>query len=163
MAITGQTRQAASPLAGELPYAGFQLRAVAFILDAIVLASVLFLFIAAAGLQLLLRSDWGNESNIPDEVYWASLLIVASFLLVPPWYFIAMWWARGQSLGMMAVHIAVTDTEGYHISFPQAVVRTLVWPLSFLPMGIGMLPILFDRRARALHDMLAGTVVVQLP
>jgi len=64
---------------------------------------------------------------------------------------------------MMAVHIAVTDAEGYHISFPQAVVRTLVWPLSFLPMGIGMLPILFDRRARALHDMLAGTVVVQLP
>lgn len=163
MAVSGQTKRAAHPPAPELPYAALQLRVVAFILDAIVLATIFSLFVTAAGLQLLLRSDWGNESNIADKVYWASFLIVASFLLVPPWYFTALWWARGQSLGMMAVHIAVTDRAGYHVSLGQALVRTLIWPLSLLPMGIGFLPILFDRESRALHDMLAGTVVVQLP
>lgn len=164
MAIsTGQMNRAPSAPIPHLPYAGLHLRIVAFILDTIVLASVFALFVAAAGLQLLLRTNWGADSNYPDSVNWAGFLIILSFAVVPPWYFTSLWWSRGQSLGMMAVHIAVTDRDGYHLSFGRAFLRTLIWPLSFLPLCIGMLPMLFDGESRALHDMAAGTVVVELP
>lgn len=163
MAASGQTKQAQSRAVPNLPYAGLQTRIVAALLDGILLASFFMLFVAAAGLQLLLRSNWGGDSNIPDKVYWTSLLIIVSFALFPPWYFTALWWWRGQSVGMMAVRIAVTDRQGEHLSLWRALLRTLVWPLSLLPLGIGLTPILFDRESRALHDMIAGTVVVELP
>ena len=49
-------------------YAGFELRLVAFLLDMIVLFSIFMLTIAAAFLQVLLRSDLGEPADDPlDE------------------------------------------------------------------------------------------------
>ena len=38
--------------------------------------------------------------------------------------------------------------------------RTLVFPLSFLLLGLGFIGNLFGRDRRALHDSIAGTAVV---
>ena len=38
--------------------------------------------------------------------------------------------------------------------------RTLVFPLSFLLLGLGFVGILIDGERRALHDVIAGTTVV---
>ena len=38
--------------------------------------------------------------------------------------------------------------------------RALVFPLSFLLVGLGFLGILVQRERRALHDLIAGTAVV---
>ncbi|MCH8814777.1 MAG: RDD family protein [Chloroflexi bacterium] len=161
MAVTGQAAPNRKQTAEPLPYAGFSLRVVAFILDVMVTASMFALFVAFAGLQILLRTDWGDTTS--DGANWTGLAITLSFLLFLPWYFIATWWWKGQTLGMMAVHIAVTDRDGNHLSFLQAFLRTLVYPLSFLPLCTGFATIWFDRESRALHDMLASTVVVELP
>jgi hypothetical protein len=32
-----------------------------------------------------------------------------------------------------------------------------------VPLGLGLAPVLFDQESRALHDILAGTVVLELP
>ncbi len=161
MAVTGQAAPTRKQTAEPLPYAGFSLRVVAFILDAMVTASLFAVFIAVAGLQILLRTDWGDTTS--DSANWTAAAIVLSFLLFLPWYFIATWWWKGQSLGMMAVHIAVSDRDGNLPSFRQAFLRTLAYPLSFLPLYAGLATIWFDREHRALHDMLAGTTVVELP
>ena len=42
----------------------------------------------------------------------------------------------------------------------RAVVRILALPLSFLLFGLGFAGIVFQRQNRALHDFIAGTVVV---
>ena len=160
MAVTGDVAPTRKETAELLPYAGFSLRVVAFILDAMVSASVFALFVAVAGLQILFRTDWGDTTS--DSANWTAAAIVLSFLFFLPWYFVAMWWWKGQTLGMMAVHIAVTDADGDLPSFGQAFLRTLTFPLSFLPLCAGILTIWFDREHRALHDMLAGTVVVEL-
>jgi uncharacterized RDD family membrane protein YckC len=39
-------------------------------------------------------------------------------------------------------------------------VRSLVFPLSFLLLGLGFLGILVQRERRALHDLIAGTAVI---
>jgi uncharacterized RDD family membrane protein YckC len=77
--------------------------------------------------------------------------------------FFVLWAMRGQSLGMMAVRIEVTDRDGEPLSPLRAAIRALVWPLSMLPLAIGALPVLVDEERRALHDMVAGTVVLELP
>jgi uncharacterized RDD family membrane protein YckC len=49
----------------------------------------------------------------------------------------------------------------WHRSRPPAgVVRTLAFPLSFQFLGLGFLGILVQRDRRALHDLIAGTVVI---
>jgi uncharacterized RDD family membrane protein YckC len=146
-----------------LPYAGISLRIVAAVLDLIVSASLLMLFVAAAGLILLLRTDWGAKSNITNADVLPSAIVLLSYFLFLPWYFIALWWWKGQSVGMMAVHIAVTTRDGGHLSLGQAFLRTIAWPLSLLPVGLGLTPMFFDDESRALHDMIAGTTVVELP
>jgi uncharacterized RDD family membrane protein YckC len=146
-----------------LPYAGLGLRLVAGILDFIFLGSIFLLFFAVAGLYLLVQTDWGNESDFTNAEQWTAIGIVASFAVVIPIYFTAFWWWRGQSVGQMAVRIAVTDRDGYHIGPGQAFLRMLLWPFSVLPLGIGLLPIFFDKESRALHDMLTSTVVLELP
>lgn len=166
MAVSQEARITDPPEYEELPalpYAGAGLRIVAGLLDLVFLASIFLIFCSAAGLYLLVQTDWGNESNITDAEGWTAIAIASSFAFFIPLYFITCWWSRGQSLGQMATRIMVTDRDGYHMSGWQAVLRTIVWPLSLLPIGIGLLPMFFDRESRALHDMLSGTIVLELP
>jgi uncharacterized RDD family membrane protein YckC len=152
----------AQEYAAPLPYSGLSLRVVAAILDLIFLLSVAALFASAAGLHYLLRTEWGDVDPT-DEVQITTFVIMGSFLVFLPLYFILFWYWRGQTFGMMATRIAVTDRDGYHISLFQAVLRLIMWPLSVLPLGLGVTTMFFDREFRMLHDMLSGTVVVELP
>lgn len=145
----------------DLYYAGFSVRLIAFILDAMAMISIFALFVTAAGIQMLLRSNWG-DTDPSDNAVWTGIFIAGSFFLLLPWYFTAMWWWKGQTLGMMAVRIAVSDRLGHLPTFWQAFVRTLVYPLSFLPLLAGIITIFFDREYRALHDMIARTVVIEI-
>ena len=146
-----------------LPYAGAGIRIVAAVLDLIVLGSIFLLFVAASGFYLLSQTDWGSQSTYSNAEGWTALAILASSAFVIPIYFFSCWWWRGQSVGQMAVRIMVTDRDGYHLTVWQALRRTFLWPLSALPLGIGFLMMLFDREPRSLHDMLSGTVVLELP
>jgi len=145
-----------------LPYAGFSLRLVSAILDGVIMISLAALTAAAAGFYVLARTSWG-DTDPSDEVYVTSATILCTFLILAPLYFVLLWYWRGQTLGQLAVRVAVTDREGYHISFWQSFVRTAVWPLSVLPLGLGITTMFFDGEQRMLHDMLSGTIVVELP
>ncbi len=145
-----------------LPYASLSVRIVAGILDLIIVASFFMLFLSAAGLFILLNTDWG-KTDLTNADGYRALIILAGYFFFLPWYFTALWWWRGQTVGMMAVRIAVTDRMGNHVPFWRALLRTCAWPLSLLPLGIGLVMIALDRESRALHDMIAGTAVVELP
>ena len=115
-------------------------------------------FFAAGGAYVLLFAE--------NSDYALPLIIGAGGAAIFPFaplLFAFLWSWRGQSFGMMAVRIAVTDGQGRHPSFRRALFRALVWPLSFVPLGIGLVTIMLDREGRALHDLLAGTVVRELP
>jgi uncharacterized RDD family membrane protein YckC len=159
MAATGQANRSPSEHAALLPYAGFQLRAVAFILDFIVMGSFFLLFFTMAFLPVAIGGD-SQLSGTEEQWVWVVLLSYVPFV---PLLFFILWAWRGQSVGMMAVRIEVTDRDGEPLSLVRALLRTLVWPLSMFPLGIGASPVLFDEERRALHDMLAGTVVLELP
>lgn len=159
MTVTGQAPPAqAAPIVPPLPIAGLGLRFVAFILDCIVVFGFVMLFFAIGFAPSVLLGD-----DPPDWSIWLGLGVTASaiFPFAPVLFFI-LWAWRSQSLGQMAVGLIVTTREGYRLSIGRAFLRAILWPVSFLPLGAGIFPILFDQERRALHDYLAGTIVREL-
>ena len=87
---------------------------------------------------------------------------LAAFLLVQDVGYLIAFTAGGQTLGKMAAGIKVVagDCDGC-IDVPCALKRTLLSLLLVAPAGLGLLPAVFDRHHRGLHDRLAGTRVVR--
>lgn len=68
----------------------------------------------------------------------------------------------GRTIGKWATGLRVERTNGQLPGFGRAMLRHFVgYPLSFLTVGIGFLLATLTSRGRALHDLIAGTVVVR--
>jgi uncharacterized RDD family membrane protein YckC len=146
----------------QLRYASFETRLVAFILDLIVLASFFALFVAFALLQLLLRSDFG-DNDPPDQAYYvAAIIILLYFVPFVPLYFVGLWTWRGQTLGKMAMALRVVRSDGRPVGVGAALLRLVGYMFSTLVLFAGFVMIVFDRQRRGLHDRLADTIVVDL-
>lgn len=160
MAATGHAAPYDTDLSDPpLPYAGLGLRIVAFILDCIVMFSFFCIFFSIGAAQVLLR---GGDDAPSAALWFLYIFPPVFFVFFAILFHIFLWHWRGQSIGMMAVRIAVTDLDGGHLTYSQAFVRAIFWPLSILPLGVGLLPVLFSHQRRALHDHISGTVVLEL-
>jgi uncharacterized RDD family membrane protein YckC len=132
-------------------YAGLATRAVAFVVD-LVLAGVAFLAVAA--LAALAISLIGR----PDAWVGAALLGTL-WVLAAGTYFVACWSSIGQTPGLRVVGRRVVHGDRPP-GVGRAVVRFLVLALGLLPFLVSVVLVLLDDRRRALHDLVAGTVVV---
>ena len=66
----------------------------------------------------------------------------------------------GRTIGMGIVGVRVVDRPGGPLHGRQALVRTLVFPFSFLFFGLGFLGVFISPERRTMHDAASGTVVV---
>src|SRR3972149_1706689 len=161
MAPSARAATAAERQPASRAYAGLQLRIVAFILDVLVLISFGMLFVAAVLALLVIDADNGNPS---DRAFLISGAILALYLVAfVPLYHILLWNSRGQTVGMMAVHIKVLSKNGGRVTRRRSALRLFGYAASVLPLFLGLLMALFDRKRRTLHDHLAGTGVVGGP
>jgi uncharacterized RDD family membrane protein YckC len=81
------------------------------------------------------------------------LLAVTNFVIFPL--------IRGKSLGKVLTGLRIVKTDGNPPSLISLLIRHLVgYPLTVLTLGLGFLLSAFNQKGRALHDFLAGTVVV---
>jgi uncharacterized RDD family membrane protein YckC len=68
----------------------------------------------------------------------------------------------GRTLGKWVAGLRIERRDGMPLSFGRALLRHLVgYPLTILTLGIGFLIAAFNSEGRALHDLLAGTVLVR--
>ncbi len=86
-----------------------------------------------------------------------------AFNAVAAWLYFALMESssRQATLGKMLVGIMVTDLDGGRISFGRATGRHFAMILSALTCYIGFVMAAFTERKQALHDMIAGTLVVR--
>jgi uncharacterized RDD family membrane protein YckC len=134
-------------------YAGFWKRLVAYIIDGIVINIVMTIVGYALGIGYLNRiADVG-----PGRSAAYSLIDIVVF-----WLYFAFMESSSQqgTLGKMALGIVVTDLDGRRISFGKATVRHWSKILSTLIFMIGWIMAGFTERKQALHDIIAGTLVV---
>jgi uncharacterized RDD family membrane protein YckC len=91
----------------------------------------------------------------------AKVLAAAAWVLITAAYFVIGWSTAGQTVGMRAMELSVLTESTLLPPRPlRSIVRVVMLGLCILTLFLGFLPVLFDRRRRGLHDMVARTVVV---
>ena len=131
--------------------APFLLRCGALIIDYIII-------VAAPVLGILAKRYLGADiAKIFDSEQWG-WLIGFLFALTNLVIFPAL---SGQSIGKTLTGLRIVKRDGNTISFSRILMRQLVgYPLTVLTLGLGFIFSGFNRKGRALHDYLAGTVVI---
>jgi uncharacterized RDD family membrane protein YckC len=132
--------------------APFSLRCGAVLIDYIVLVSIL------ATATLLTRYS-GEVRRGEATLLFVSYPVMAAvgllnLVVLPGW--------TGRSLGKWVTGLRIERRDGVPLSFGRALLRHLVgYPVTCLTLGAGFLLAAFSSEGRALHDLLAGTVVVR--
>ena len=76
--------------------------------------------------------------------------------------FIVLASLAGRTTGKWVTGLRIERRDGRPLSVGRAALRHLIgYPVSVLPFGLGFLLAAFNLDGRALHDMIAGTVVVR--
>ena len=154
---------AAPAMAGPVfRYAGFWRRFVAMIIDSVIFSPIVILFILSTGIFGAILHPGGDLQGLGGAMLVMSVLGFATVLLVGSWlYHTWMESSRYQAtLGKMALGIIVTDMNGQRISFGRANGRFFGKWVSGMVMNIGYLMAAFTDKKQALHDMLAGCLVI---
>lgn len=146
-----------SPYLG-LIYAGFWRRAIAAVIDAVLIVFASFVL----GLLLspfLLAAPASLERYFASE--YLSVILMVVYLTMGWLYFAGFESSESQAtIGKTAVGILVTDVRGERIGFGRATLRYLAKLVSLLLLGAGFLVMLRHPRRQTLHDRAAKTVVI---
>lgn len=155
-------------------YAGFWLRFVAWLIDriligvisAIILSPILAAIGIVSGGSMFPFSDFGDQ-----DFNWATLFATLTAMIgislfvrmaVLLLYHALMESSKYQaSLGKLALGLVVTDVQGNKLDFSKALVRNLCKLISNLTFTIGYIMAGFTDKKQALHDVIAGTLVVR--
>jgi uncharacterized RDD family membrane protein YckC len=148
-------------------YAGFWKRFLAYIIDDVILsvagAFVVLVIVIIFGLGMLSAMADDGEATAALIAAAASGIIVAAVgLMIAGWlYYAFMESSTNQgTLGKMALGIKVTDLNGSRISFGKATGRYFGKIVSGMILYIGFIMAGFTEKKQALHDIMAGCLVV---
>ena len=130
-------------------YAGSVSRFLAYAIDLGIISGLFGLALAAVSFAADLITghtfSW-NRSGLPVAIAYGCWWFV---------YFAYSWAVSGKTFGMAVLGVQVVSREGETAGPRRAILRTLVFPLSFLLLGLGFVGILIDGERRALHDVTA--------
>jgi uncharacterized RDD family membrane protein YckC len=132
--------------------AGISRRASALFLDLVLVAILVRIgFWLAAGLAAV----------APGVPFVAQAFGLTWLFVTPPAYFVLGHGTAGQTVGKRLLGLRVLDEGGAPIGYVRAVGRCVATLLAILPLGIGLAVAGLRSDRRGLHDLLAGTRVVQ--
>lgn len=150
-------------------YAGFWIRLLAYIIDAVLLNLI------AVPLNLVV---FGNSGVLCTASNYTVLSGSASmhginyscsptgggylvYFLLGLVYFTLMW-TTGATLGQRALRIRIADATTYQpLSLSKSLVRYVGFCLSLIPLGIGLIRAGVELRKRGWHDKIANSVAVR--
>ena len=150
----------------EFSYATFWVRLATFVVDNFILGIIISIlrFILINMLSLDLR--WENFLSDDEEIiltpfFSMSFLIFIGLQLIAFWLYYAFTESRlGASPGKLIFQLRVTSSDGRNINFKKASGHAFARILAFLPFLTGYLMAAFTDKTQALHDLLAGCIVI---
>jgi uncharacterized RDD family membrane protein YckC len=135
-----------------LHYVGFWSRAVAVIVDSILMALLLWPFLYAL---------YGSEYYTGDQLLYGPMDFILSYVL-PAVAVVLFWIYKSATPGKMLVHAKIVDADsGEPASKKQLIIRYLGYYLSGLVLMLGFIWVAIDPRKQGWHDKLANTLVVR--
>ena len=164
-------------------YAGFWWRVLAWLIDALVLTTVEYVFALASGMRqpgmsvdddqtvrqvsdiaftrIVPADDW--SMSLPGTWHLHGSLMSVIGLVLTIGYFVLMESSHWQAtIGKRVCRMRVTDAAGRRISIPRALGRYLGKFVSTLILGLGFLMVGWTRHKQGLHDLMASTLVMRL-
>ena len=133
--------------------APFMLRCGALILDYI-------LVVACPVIGIMASHSMGNDgtkllnSELSNTGWLIGILVAVTNFVIFPLF-------SGQTIGKMLIGLRIVTDDGNAPSLGKILFRHLIgYPLTILTAGLGFLFSVFNRRGKALHDYVAGTVVI---
>lgn len=155
-------------------YAGFWKRFLASFIDSLIVSVAMSVVSIPVNILLGIRStemlneEFRQLENNQEMMDFLSVLFLGVFVLfilgtIVNWlYFAFMESSKSQAtLGKMALGLKVTDLNGKRISFGKATARSFSKLLSMAIFMIGYIMAAFTEKKQALHDMIAGTLVIE--
>lgn len=131
------------------------LRLIAFIVDSLLVSFI----VGALWIVIVFFVAILSGGEPPDQMPIAGLFGVLIGLLYWPFF-----WSRdGQTLAMMPLGLRVVDQGSEEtISFGRALLRLFGFFIDSIVLGLplGYLWVFVDKRRRAWHDLIAGTIVI---
>lgn len=145
--------QAAFPRAGLLPRLG------ALLYDSLI--TLALWLVATFALIPILGQPAQDQVHalVPPGYTWLYQLYLGTLT----WSFYSFFWRRGQTLGMQAWRLRITNSQGQTISLFEATLRMLGETLCLISIGLGYLWLLLDKKGRNWADYVSNTDIIQLP
>ena len=128
------------------------LRALAWGVDALVLAAAATVIEKSVRVFAMLGTDWATALTV--FLYFAASM---AYAMIFEWYW------RGQTLGKRLFGLRVVDAQGLRLRPAQVVLRNLLRAIDFLPAAylVGVTACLVSRKGQRLGDLAANTVVLR--
>lgn len=147
----------------EIVYAGFWRRFAALFLDQIILGAAFYGLLVIGVIAMAVgNTGSGQPSDGPMPAFGATIWLIWIAYLIVAWAYYALQHSSKHqaTVGKRLLGIKLVDSEGQRIGRGNATLRWLSSALSYLTLYIGFLMAAFTDRKRALHDMIADTLVV---
>jgi len=160
-----------APVAAPLPYAGFWERVAAYLIDGLILGIpfgivVIALIFTFGGFGMLL-----HRSPVDPRAAFALMAPMFMVFFLGMFFFVLLQWlyfaglessARQATIGKSVMSLRVTNIEGRRLSFGHATGRFFAKIVTgMIPFAIGYIMAAFTEKKQALHDLIAGTLVLK--
>ncbi len=134
-------------------YAGFATRAVAFVVDMLIISGILM----SIGLGRSLIDTYFGTLEFGKRFLDIVFLVIT--VVIVAGYPIAFWMLIGQTPGKYLMGLRVIRTDGGRVTFTVSVRRLIGYYISAILL-LGYFWVLIDDQRQAWHDIFAGTYVV---
>ncbi len=144
-----------------VPYAGFWLRFAARLIDGIIIN--IGTWVLYGILSVVLGASIYSLNSVDSGIGVVMVLLMQGIVIASAWLYSALFESSVYQAtpGKMAVGIKVVDLEGNQLTFGRATGRYFATVITGLTLGIGYIMAGFTEKKQALHDMIAGTLVIR--
>jgi uncharacterized RDD family membrane protein YckC len=136
-------------------YAGVVTRAVALVVDVVIVDAIALTATVAIGLVLSTIVPGRQSFDTPT-----ALVVAAGWLVFVGGYFVGFWALLARTPGMRLMGLELRAADGQKVGVARAVRRLVGMVLAAIPLGAGFLLSLVDDRRQGLQDKIGGTVVL---
>jgi len=137
------------------PYAGVVTRAVALVIDVVIVDAIALTASVVGGLVLSTLIPGKQSLDVPTVVAGT-----AAWLVFVGGYFAGFWALVARTPGMRLMGLELVTADGGKVGLARALARLGGMVLAAIPFGAGFLLSLVDDRRQGLHDKIAGTLVL---
>lgn len=150
-------------------YAGFVTRAVALMIDIVLITVAVLAINALLGLPVSFFTGinlnncaqaTGLNAVARAACTAVNLIWVGVALLASPIYFITLFATIGQTIGKAVMGVRIVRLDGRAMTFKTGTVRWLGYFVSVITLGLGFFWVIVDSRRQGFHDRMANTSVI---